>query len=112
MKAVKRCLLIGNSRWHWAEHDLGNWQFTHTNPDPLMLHLTDKPLVAWAAVGPKPLKPQLNPDLQIDLNDVPINNMPQWLGIAGLGPPVLYAVAQVMAYHKVLLRLIWYPDLM
>ena len=46
--------------------------------------------------------------LYTDVNNV----LPQWLGIAGLGPPVLYAVAQVMAYPKGLLRFIWFPVLM
>ncbi|MBO36297.1 MAG: glycosyl transferase [Anaerolineaceae bacterium] len=42
-----------------------------------------------------------------------VNNvLPQWLGIAGLGPPVLYAIAQVTAYRKGLTRFIWFPVLM
>ena len=38
--------------------------------------------------------------------------LPQWLGIAGLGPPVLYAVAQATAYRNGLLRFVWFPVLM
>ena len=42
-----------------------------------------------------------------------VNNvLPQWHGIAGLGPPVLYVVAQVMAYRKGLMRFMWFPVLM
>ena len=43
-----------------------------------------------------------------DLN----HSLPQWLGIAGLGPPVLYAVAQATAYRNGLLRFVWFPVLM
>ena len=39
-------------------------------------------------------------------------SLPQWLGIAGFGPPVLYAVAQATAYRNGLLRFAWFPVLM
>ena len=46
--------------------------------------------------------------LYTDINYV----LPQWFGVAGLGPPVLYAVAQLMAYPKGLMRFMWFPVLM
>ncbi len=40
------------------------------------------------------------------------NVMPRLLGIAGLGPPVLYAVAQINAYPRGIKRALWFPALM
>ncbi len=40
------------------------------------------------------------------------NVMPGLLGLAGLGPPVLYAVAQINAYPRGIKRALWFPALM
>tara|TARA_B100000945_G_scaffold321464_2_gene336209 strand:- start:871 stop:2316 length:1446 start_codon:yes stop_codon:yes gene_type:complete len=38
--------------------------------------------------------------------------LPTWLGFAGFGPPLLYAVAQISAYRDGLSRFVWFPVLM
>jgi hypothetical protein len=40
------------------------------------------------------------------------NVMPGLRGLAGLGPPVLYAVAQINAYPRGIKRALWFPALM
>ena len=75
------CLLIGNTRWHWAEEQMGAWNFFHTSPaSDELLRIQDR-LVTWASVGPLPKKACLEPDKNLCLNDVPIPCMPPWLGI-------------------------------
>ncbi len=79
--AARCCLLIGNSRWHWAEQKEGAWHFSHAEPDLGRLESLGGSLLAWAAVGPLPLVVELNPIRQLALNHVPLNALPPWLGI-------------------------------
>ena len=73
-----RALLIGNSRWHWAQrHDRGI-RFDHGDPDPGRIG-TDPPV--WAAVGPVPEQLMAHQDLRIRLEDVPLPKAPPWLGV-------------------------------
>ena len=73
-----RALLIGNSRWHWAQqHDKGV-RFDHGDPDPGRIG-TDPPI--WAAVGPVPEQLMAHQDLRIRLEDVPLPQAPPWLGV-------------------------------
>ena len=78
-------LLIGNSRWHWARGE----------PDALVCWSQPPPaqgadgktgdrlsaLRAWAAVGPVPAGPGLDPRRRIPLGRVPLHGTPAWLGI-------------------------------
>ena len=73
------CLLIGNSRWHWATRTAEGWVFAHTNPDPLRLDGLE--LVRWAAVGPVPVHPVLSQTTRLGLEDLPLKGMPPWLGV-------------------------------
>jgi len=72
-----RWLLIGNSRWHWAERRGGPMSFHHGPPleGPL------PPLQAWAAVGAIPPAAELPNERRLHLDQVPLRESPPWLGI-------------------------------
>ena len=76
---LRRALLIGNSRWHWAEWHQEQWCFDHAEPD--QRRLGSEPLI-WAAVGAvpdqlvdEPCRPRLR------LRHVPLEGCPPWLGV-------------------------------
>ena len=76
-----RCLLIGNSRWHWAEQrGSAHWVYQHEAAAPEAL---DRPsdLLAWAAVGPIPSHPCLKLSRRLNVCEVPLQEVPPWLGI-------------------------------
>ncbi len=86
-----RWLLIGNSRWHWAEAD-GDPQpvadAASALADPSLRFLHQPPPagpvaapLAWAAVGPVPSRAALTPATRLQLADVPLAGAPAWLGI-------------------------------
>ena len=78
---MARLLLIGNSRWHWAEPSGGGLRCWHTTPNGRLDPEQQQELLAWAAVGPLPqlaLAPQIR---RISLGDIPLNDPPAWLGI-------------------------------
>ncbi len=81
MDVDKTCLLIGNSRWHWAEHISGHWNFVHATPDTARLRSFERNLVAWASVGPIPSEICLKQRHRISLEQIPLKNMPSWLGV-------------------------------
>ena len=72
-----RWLLIGNSRWHWAEGELG---CLRTWSAPAAVGKLEG-LVAWAAVGPVPAAAPLPPERRLHLKDVPLLGQPGWLGV-------------------------------
>ncbi len=78
-----RWLLIGNSRWHWAlaDGDSGSHgadlRFVHLPPPTAAV---DPPL-AWAAVGAVPPEAGLPAGSRLQLEDVPLDGSPPWLGI-------------------------------
>ncbi len=78
---TRYCLLIGNSRWHWAKATTEGWKFSHTPPSRNLLRSKKNLLVAWAAVGNLPLELNLDPAIQMEVKKVPIKMMPSWLGI-------------------------------
>ncbi len=73
------CLLIGNSRWHWATQAVDGWRFDHTAPDPARLDHID--LNRWAAVGEIPDHRALITSKLVDLTHIPLQGMPPWLGV-------------------------------
>jgi len=77
----RQCLLIGNTRWHWAHFNADRWQYFHTAPNVLKLQSLEKPLSAWAAVGSVPLEVDLDPLLRLELKQIPLSGLPPWLGI-------------------------------
>lgn len=74
-----RWLLIGNSRWHWAERRADGGLLVEHQPPPLRAE--GPPPWAWAAVGPVPPGPGLPPAHRLDLGGVPLRGAPPWLGI-------------------------------
>ena len=71
-------LLIGNSRWHWAEPLADRWRFDHSPPDFSRLAMSPP---VWAAVGPVPETPFLKEVRRLTLADVPLKGCPPWLGV-------------------------------
>ena len=71
-------LLIGNSRWHWAESQGDRWRFDHGPPDLSRLEMSPP---VWAAVGPVPETPFLKEGRRLTLADVPLKGCPPWLGV-------------------------------
>jgi type III pantothenate kinase len=96
-------LLIGNSRWHWAEaipapvadphqpdgpSDGQGLRFWDTPPPKNPVDLPWERLRAWAAVGPippGPLQDRLQPagpsGRRLGLEGVPLGRLPPWLGV-------------------------------
>ena len=72
-----RWLLIGNSRWHWAEGELGCLR-TWSAPAGVGEF---EGLVAWAAVGPVHASAPLPLERRLHLKDVPLLDQPGWLGV-------------------------------
>ena len=70
-----RWLLIGNSRWHWAEDTpQGRRHWSEAPPDAF-----DQQPRRWAAVGPRPQG--LDPTRQLLVAHVPLQGTPAWLGV-------------------------------
>ena len=82
MKAFERsdgrALLIGNSRWHWAQRTGQGVRIDHGDPDPGRIGI-DPPI--WAAVGSVPEQLRDHQHLRIRLEDVPLPKAPPWLGV-------------------------------
>ncbi len=94
MVSARRGLLIGNSRWHWAEPEAKGWRFRHSPPDPSQL-FGDSP--TWAAVGKLPGRFNLDPEQRISLSDVPLCGCPPWLGVdRALGAWSAWRISQRM----------------
>ena len=77
-RTVGRALLIGNSRWHWAQRCDEGVRVDHGDPDPGRIGAD--PLI-WAAVGPVPDQLRGHQDRRIRLDDVPLPKAPPWLGV-------------------------------
>ncbi len=77
---MARLLLIGNSRWHWAEPCAtgGGLHCWHTPPADA---LEAEDLQAWAAVGSLPRHTPSLAAKRLALANVPLKGAPPWLGI-------------------------------
>lgn len=89
----RRWLLIGNSRWHWAEAGPAGWQ-VHDHPaeaGPAGFAAGGAaPPLAWASVGVLPswaiqdpglAAVALPPERRLTLEHIPLPDLPPWLGI-------------------------------
>ena len=77
--AESKCiLLIGNSRWHWGNLAGGGLRVDHSPPDPTRIGSN---LLVWAAVGPIPAQLAELQDRRVQLQDVPLQGCPPWLGV-------------------------------
>jgi len=77
----KNYLMIGNTRWHWATKIKEDWKYFHTTPNPIEFKDKNYSELSWASVGPIPENLALCPSKKINLDDVPIINLPSNLGI-------------------------------
>jgi len=74
-------LMIGNTRWHWASKIQEGWKYFHTSPNPTEFKNEDYSQLSWASVGPVPKNIKLCSSKRINLDDVPLTNLPSKLGI-------------------------------
>ena len=81
MYSEKNYLMIGNTRWHWASKIQEQWKYFHTSPNPIEFKNKDYSQVAWATVGLVPKNINLCSSNKIQLDDVPLTNLPSNLGI-------------------------------
>jgi type III pantothenate kinase len=75
--------LIGNSRWHWASGCPDRLHCWSSPPglDHAGHSVQADRLRAWAAVGPLPAAPWLDPRRRLGLEQVPLAQIPPWLGV-------------------------------
>tara|TARA_B100000700_G_C14852477_1_gene764623 strand:- start:66 stop:752 length:687 start_codon:yes stop_codon:yes gene_type:complete len=81
MEVENCCLLIGNSRWHWAFQLKNEWRYIHTSPNEQKLFKIDLSLIKWASVGEIPSEIGLNHENQLKTNQLPLINWPEWIGV-------------------------------
>ena len=81
MFSEKNYLMIGNTRWHWASKRKKDWKYFHTSPNPIEFKDKDYSKLTWASVGSIPENIKLCPSKKINLDDVPLINLPSHLGI-------------------------------
>ncbi|MEB3261041.1 MAG: type III pantothenate kinase [Cyanobacteriota bacterium] len=77
---AERWLLIGNSRWHWAERSTAG-QLRGWDETPPEAGAEGAPLRAWASVGRLPERGCPPLDRRVLLQDVPLAGCPPWLGV-------------------------------
>jgi len=77
----KNYLMIGNTRWHWATKIQEDWEYFHTTPNPIEFKDKNYSELSWASVGPIPENLKLCPSKKINLDDIPLINLPSNLGI-------------------------------
>tara|TARA_Y100001968_G_scaffold283417_1_gene282044 strand:+ start:1560 stop:2237 length:678 start_codon:yes stop_codon:yes gene_type:complete len=73
--------MIGNTRWHWASRINEQWKYFHTSPNPIEFKHKDFSQLSWASVGPLPENIKLSPSKKMNLDNVPLSNLPSNLGI-------------------------------
>jgi len=81
---VGRLLLVGNSRWHWAERrgsGLQVWHEAGPPPGTSSPEATWADVEAWACVGRLPPQLDLPAGRRLGLEAVPLRDTPPWLGI-------------------------------
>jgi len=83
---VGRLLLVGNSRWHWAQRQSGGLRVWHEQGPQPHTGAGDgqgpwSDLEAWACVGRLPAGIGLPDQRRLSLEQVPLQALPPWLGI-------------------------------
>ena len=74
------CLLIGNTRLHWALNKDNSYEFIHTLTDEKLPENINLKKLIWASVGKYPTN-KLSKKNEITINDLSLKNMPQYIGI-------------------------------
>ena len=81
MYSDENYLMIGNTRWHWASKIKKTWKYFHTSPNPIEFKDKDYSQLTWASVAPIPENIKLCPSKKINLDDIPLINLPPNVGI-------------------------------
>ncbi len=81
MTLEKNYLMIGNTRWHWAIKIQEHLKYFHTTPNPTEFKDKNYSELSWASVGPIPENLKLCPSKEINLDNIPLINLPSNLGI-------------------------------
>jgi type III pantothenate kinase len=76
-----RLLLVGNSRWHWARRQADGLCTWHEPGPPPVDGDACVDLEAWAAVGTLPEGLPLPAARRLGLEQIPLGDMPPWLGV-------------------------------
>ena len=79
--AAPTWLLVGNSRWHWAQGSLDQLRIRHREAGAAGSHPLCRNPQAWAAVGPLDGAWRPDPARQVRTQDVPLDGLPAWLGV-------------------------------
>jgi type III pantothenate kinase len=74
-------LLVGNSRWHWADAGPGGLRIRHLEAAEVIRAPLVPPPAAWAAVGSLPSAWPAESAGRVVSADVPLRDMPAWLGV-------------------------------
>lgn len=73
---------MGNSRWHCAEAcGFPNPRIRHLRPEEGLAWLGAAAPLGWAAVGAMPPGDALDPRFRLQTPDVPLRDVPPWLGV-------------------------------
>jgi len=79
---VGRLLLVGNSRWHWAQRQPNGLRVWHETGPPVGSGPEQwHDLEAWACVGRLSAALALPQERRIGLAQVPLQQLPPWLGV-------------------------------
>lgn len=77
-----RLLLVGNSRWHWAQRQPNGLRVWHEAGPPVGSGPEQwRDLEAWACVGRLSAALALPEERRIGLAQVPLQQLPPWLGV-------------------------------
>ena len=73
-------LLVGNSRFHWANYSQNQSKFFHTNKEQKVPENIDVNKLIWASVGKLP-NFSLKEENEIKTKDIQLSNLPDYFGI-------------------------------
>jgi len=73
-------LLVGNSRFHWANYSQNQSKFFHTNKEQKVPENIDVNKLIWASVGKLP-NFSLKEENEIKTKDIKLSNLPDYFGI-------------------------------
>ena len=80
MVSDKSFLLVGNSRFHWANYSTNQSKFFHTKKEQKLPGSIDLDQLIWASVGKLP-NFLLKADNEIKTKDIQLSNLPEYFGI-------------------------------
>ncbi len=81
VKSKINYLLIGNSRWHFAINKNNYWEYMHVLPNLEIIEKFNANNLKWACVGELPNHLSLIPNNRINVQDIPLDKLPEWIGV-------------------------------